>query len=152
MRAARRSAIVATVAIGIASGAAAFTFRYAEGLSYLSNDPRACVNCHVMREQYDGWQHASHHHVATCNDCHVPHDLTRKLLMKADAGWRHSKAFTLQDFDEPIRMIPRSRAVVLENCNRCHSGLVGGLNELASHREDVDCIRCHADVGHGPPR
>ncbi|MBL9147210.1 MAG: cytochrome c nitrite reductase small subunit [Phycisphaerae bacterium] len=145
-------AIAALVAVGVAAGAAGFTFRYAEGLSYLSNDPKACVNCHVMREQYDGWQHASHHHVATCNDCHVPHAFVRKYLMKADAGWRHSKAFTLQNFDEPIRMIPRSRAVVLENCNRCHTALVDGMLGSAAHAGDSDCIRCHADVGHGPPR
>ena len=138
------------LACGIALGTAANTFRYAEGWAYLSNDPKACVNCHVMREHYDGWQHASHHHVAVCNDCHTPHDLVRKYLMKADAGWRHSKAFTLQNFNEPIRMIPRSKAVVLENCLRCHGPLV---DSMAGHGEGAaDCIRCHADVGHGPPR
>ncbi len=26
-----------------------YTFYYAEGASYLSDDPRACVNCHIMR-------------------------------------------------------------------------------------------------------
>jgi cytochrome c nitrite reductase small subunit len=64
-------ALVLCVLFGIALGAGAFTVRYAEGLSYLSTNPTACVNCHIMREQYDGWQHASHHAVATCNDCHV---------------------------------------------------------------------------------
>ena len=33
----------------------AFTFVYAKGLSYLTPDPRACLNCHVMYSQYDGW-------------------------------------------------------------------------------------------------
>ena len=31
---------------------------YAQGFSYLSDDPAACANCHIMREHYDGWQKA----------------------------------------------------------------------------------------------
>jgi cytochrome c nitrite reductase small subunit len=150
----RAAAVVATVAAGIALGAAANTFRYAEGWAYLSNDPKACVNCHVMREQYEGWQAASHHHVATCNDCHVPQGFPGKWIAKADAGYRHSKAFTLQNWAEPIRMIERSRATVLSNCVRCHADLTDAIGAHAdpSHRDAADCIRCHADVGHGPPR
>ena len=37
-------------------GIGAYTFVYARGASYLTNDPAACVNCHVMREPYDGWR------------------------------------------------------------------------------------------------
>ena len=70
--------ILACVAVGILLGSGGYTFYYAEGLSYLSNDPTACVNCHVMRDHYDGWQKASHHAHATCNDCHTPHDFVGK--------------------------------------------------------------------------
>jgi nitrate/TMAO reductase-like tetraheme cytochrome c subunit len=28
-----------------------FTLGYARGLSHLSTDPRACVNCHIMNDQ-----------------------------------------------------------------------------------------------------
>lgn len=28
-----------------------------------------------MNEQFDGWMRSSHRSVATCNDCHAPHDL-----------------------------------------------------------------------------
>src|SRR6516165_6995974 len=77
-----------------------FFVRYAEGFSYLSNDPKACVDCHIMREQYDGWQKASHHAVATCNDCHVPHETVPKYWVKAEDGFWHSKGFTHQDFPE----------------------------------------------------
>ena len=38
---------------GVPVGVAAFTFGYAKGFSYLSTDPRACINCHVMNEQFD---------------------------------------------------------------------------------------------------
>ncbi len=61
--------------VGVLCGVGAYTFYYAKGASYLSNDPQACVNCHIMREQFDSWQKSSHHAAATCNDCHVPHSL-----------------------------------------------------------------------------
>ena len=54
------------VLAGAVLGLGSFTFHYAEGGSYFSNDPRACVNCHIMRDAYDGWQKASHHAVAAC--------------------------------------------------------------------------------------
>ena len=79
-------------------GAGGYTFYYAQGASYLSNDPQACVNCHIMREQFDGWQKASHHAFAACNDCHVPHDFFGKWLAKASNGYHHSEAFHLWEF------------------------------------------------------
>ena len=139
--------IVCSGALGILIGLGVETFLYAEGLSYLSTDPRACVNCHIMQSQYDSWQKASHHTVATCVECHLPHDFLPKYIGKAEHGWNHSVAFTLQNFHEPIRMSPRSAKAVQENCLRCHESLVHAqdLPEWGAPR----CIRCHADVGHG---
>jgi cytochrome c nitrite reductase small subunit len=57
---------VAAALMGIAIGIAGFTFGYARGASYLSNDPQACANCHVMQQQFDGWLRASHRTAATC--------------------------------------------------------------------------------------
>jgi cytochrome c nitrite reductase small subunit len=146
-------ALVLCVLAGAALGTGAFTVRYAEGLSYLSNDPKACVNCHVMRDQYDGWQKASHHAVATCNDCHVPHEFVPKYLVKAENGFWHSKGFTLQDFPEPIRIRPVSSNILQANCVHCHHDLVNDiLGHGATAGETTDCVRCHAAVGHGPQR
>lgn len=140
--------------LGVLGGAGLYTLSYAEGLSYLSDDPRACVNCHVMREEYDGWQHASHHAVATCVDCHLPQDnLIAKYAVKAENGFWHSTRFTLQDFDEPIRARDQSRDVVLRNCLRCHGDLVAHINERGADKPgELGCIRCHDAVGHGPTR
>lgn len=136
--------------VGIALGAGSFTFYYAEGASYLSNDPRSCVNCHIMRDHYDGWQKASHHHVAVCNDCHTPHDLVGKYVIKAENGFWHSKAFTLQDFHEPIIIRPRNSRVLQGTCVDCHRELVSAI---AGHGADgLRCVHCHSSVGHGPPR
>ncbi|HZW10691.1 MAG TPA: cytochrome c nitrite reductase small subunit [Phycisphaerales bacterium] len=165
---ARRNAAIAGLAglalsalVGVFLGAGVYTVHHAEGLSYLSNDPRACVNCHIMREQYDGWQKGSHHAVATCNDCHVPHDLVGKYLTKVEHGYRHSKGFTFQDFHEPIRMKESSRRIVNHNCIGCHEALLAQVQPL--FEEDAhsfaggppgaaafDCLHCHAGVGHGP--
>ncbi len=67
-----RLAIIALLT-GALAGISVFTFHYAEGFSYFSTDPAACANCHIMQSQYDSWQKASHHGLATCVDCHLPH-------------------------------------------------------------------------------
>jgi cytochrome c nitrite reductase small subunit len=64
-----------TLGIGLLIGIGVFTFVYARGGSYLTDKPEACVNCHVMREQYAGWVKGSHRLVAVCNDCHTPDGL-----------------------------------------------------------------------------
>jgi cytochrome c nitrite reductase small subunit len=139
--------------LGLFAGVGSYTFYYARGLSYLSNDPRACVNCHIMREQFDGWQKSPHHAVATCNDCHTPHDLVGKYLTKAENGYWHSKGFTLLDFHEPIMIKSRNSVVLQANCVECHRQIVSGINTHPGQpREMLDCVHCHRDVGHGPVR
>ena len=138
------------VTIGVAAGIGAYTFRYARGLSYLSTDPKACVNCHIMQPQYDAWQKASHHTVAVCVDCHLPHDFVRKYLAKTENGWRHGEKFTTQQFVEPIVVQAKGRAILQENCLRCHGDLVHEIVRTARTAEDeLRCTHCHAGVGHG---
>jgi len=137
---------------GVALGMGTYTFHYAEGGSYFSNDPKACVNCHIMRDVYESWGQSSHHAAATCNDCHVPHEFIPKYLVKAENGFWHSKGFTLMDFPEPIRIRPTNARVLRENCVACHRDLV---NDLLGHQAaggERSCIHCHPSVGHGPPR
>ncbi|MBX3357906.1 MAG: cytochrome c nitrite reductase small subunit [Phycisphaeraceae bacterium] len=134
--------------LGVFLGLGAFTFTYAEGWSYLSNDPAACVNCHVMNQQHRDWEHSSHHAWAVCNDCHVPHDsVVSKYATKADHGARHSWGFTFQTFHEPIQIKASSLAAVQENCVRCHEGMVSEIVR-AGGGEAMDCVHCHRDVGH----
>jgi len=145
--------LVLAALVGVLLGSGGFTFVEARGWSYLSDDPKACANCHVMREQLDSWQKSSHHAVATCNDCHVPQDLLGKYATKADHGMRHSWGFTFQDFHEPIQIKPSSLAAVQANCLRCHEALVAGIVQHdGAGRGTDDCVRCHASVGHGAHR
>lgn len=149
MTAFHKWAIIACIFLGILAGLGFYTFRYAEGLAYLSNDPAACMNCHVMREQYDSWVKSSHHKAATCNDCHVPHNPIGKYLSKAENGWNHSRKFTLQNFEEPIRITQANLQRLQHNCIECHSTMV---SEIASHQDvamgQARCTDCHRSVGH----
>jgi len=142
--------ITASVLLGILSGTGGYTFYEARGWSYLSNNPTVCINCHVMRDHFDGWQKASHHGVAVCNDCHVPHAFPDKWFVKAENGYLHAKAFTLENFHEPIRMRDKSHRLLNENCLHCHAEMVEPIVAHASTRAVLDCVRCHRDVGHGP--
>lgn len=145
--------LVLAVPLGLALGLGLYTFSYAEGLSYLSNDPTACNNCHIMNEQFDGWVKGPHHAVATCNDCHVPADFVGKYISKATNGYHHSKGFTLQDFHEPIMIKAHNAQILQDNCLRCHGDFVHDI--VAGSTTDADavrCVHCHRSVGHGPTR
>ena len=143
-------AIILAVLLGLLGGIGGFTFLYAEGFSYMSDDPAVCANCHIMQPQYDSWQKASHHTVATCVDCHLPHGFIRKYLSKAENGYHHSRAFTFQDFHEPIMIKEKSARILQENCLQCHGALLH--RQTSAGKEgygDVQCVHCHSAVGHG---
>lgn len=145
-----RVALILACLLGIPSGVGAFTFVYAKGFSYLSTDPKACVNCHVMNPQYDAWLKSGHRHVATCVECHLPHEGLAKWVAKAEHGFRHSAAFTLQNFKEPIAITPRDRELVRANCERCHEGLVQAVVHVSGRPPGaLDCLHCHSAAGHG---
>ena len=149
MRIGLAARVGALVVLGAALGLGIYTFAYAKGWSYLTDDPRACANCHVMNEQYDGWLKASHRSVATCNDCHVPHDFVGKYYTKAKNGFWHSFYFTTQSFPEPIRTTPSSRAILEAACRNCHADTVQAMGTPAhAGSREISCVRCHGSVGH----
>jgi cytochrome c nitrite reductase small subunit len=127
--------------------------------SYLSDDPKACVNCHIMNPEFASWERGSHARVAVCNDCHVPHDnAVRKYFFKAKDGARHATMFTLRMEPQVIRMHEPGQKVVLENCLRCHgnlfpdadaSTLSKGAASAARHGDGRLCWECHRDTPHG---
>ena len=128
-------------------GIALFTFRYARGGSYLTDDPQACVNCHVMRDQFDGWRKSSHHRAAVCNDCHTPPGFIPKYFTKALNGVHHSWAFTTGHFPENIEITERNARVTNSACIKCHEELTVALRGVHASGE-VQCTACHRNVGH----
>lgn len=143
-------------------GLGLFTFGYARGSSYLTNDPAACANCHIMSEHYSAWMKGSHHAVATCNDCHTPHNVVSKYTVKARNGFWHSFYFTTGSFPDPLRITGRNREVTEQACRYCHahiteaidyssvaaSGRPDGAGRSTHADERMSCVRCHRYVGH----
>jgi cytochrome c nitrite reductase small subunit len=138
---------IVAVMLGILFGLGVFTLSYAKGTSYLSDDPTACVNCHIMREEFNAWQHSSHKAVAVCNDCHMPHDFAGKWITKAVNGFNHSLAFTTGDFPATIHIRERNAEIVQENCLNCHRILVSQVYSIHADQERR-CVSCHGNVGH----
>jgi cytochrome c nitrite reductase small subunit len=140
--------LLSSVALGIAAAVGGYTFLYARGWAYMTNDPRACANCHVMEEQYSGWLKGSHRSVAVCNDCHTPPGLIPKYLVKAENGFRHSFAFTTGRFPDHIRIVPADLAVTELACRKCHEDIVTAIEGPEGEAERLQCVRCHRSVGH----
>ena len=140
--------ILITVLLGVFVGVGSFTFGYGQGASYFSSDPKSCANCHVMQGHFDSWEKSSHHHVAVCNDCHLPHNFVGKWTTKADNGFFHSWAFTFESFHEPIQIKPRNRRVTQNACLSCHADFLHQVLPAQKDGEEMSCIHCHNDVGH----
>jgi cytochrome c nitrite reductase small subunit len=139
--------------LGCALGLGLVVAHLSRATSYLGNDPTTCVNCHIMGPQYLTWQHSQHANVATCNDCHVPHDnVVHHYAFKAKDGMRHASMFTLRMEPEVIRLSEAAIPVVENNCRRCHERAIG-FTQLGVHRDgDRRCWDCHRDVPHGTVR
>lgn len=148
----RRWLFACVIAVGILAGVGGYTFFYAEGPSYLSDNPKSCANCHIMNSQYDSWQKSGHHAAAVCVDCHLPTSFIPMYAAKAMNGYHHSKGFTLQDFAEPIQIKPINSQILQNNCLRCHGPMVDTmLPGATTDRDAIRCVHCHRSVGHGPP-
>lgn len=143
------------ILLGIFIGLFFYTFKISKAGSYLSDDPKTCVNCHLMAPQYATWNHSSHRQWASCNDCHVPHNnVFNKYYFKAKDGLRHATIFTLRLEPQVIFIHEEGQEVVHNNCIRCHSNLIEVDQKLAninfSHeRTDRKCWECHREVPHG---
>ncbi len=142
--------------LGTFCGIIVLTLRISNAFSYLSDDPSACVNCHVMAPQFATWQTSSHGRVTVCNDCHVPHDnVFRKYVFKAQDGLRHSTMFTFRLEPQVIHIKEAGIAVVQENCIRCHDGLVDRIGAssvtgpTSTHGQGLLCWQCHRETPHG---
>ena len=130
--------------------------------SYLSDDPKACINCHVMNTQYATWQHSSHARDAVCVDCHLPQEgFFRKYKTKAIDGWNHSKAFTMNTYKPAIEISDGGAKIVQENCISCHKSIVSTITANADKYHNFEnpevatgrrCWDCHKSVPHGKVR
>lgn len=138
--------LAVTLSTAAVIGLGAYTFIYGKGYSYLLDDPRACVNCHIMRDNFDTWTVATHRTV-TCNQCHVPSSVLAKYASKLRNGWFHSYAFTFKDV-QTIRITPHNRQVLQGNCQSCHERMLMIVQPHGAQPVKF-CFECHRGVGHG---
>lgn len=148
-----RSIMAASLIVGAALGIGAYTFIYADGPSYATDDAAVCANCHVMSDHYAAWMKSSHRDVATCNDCHTAPGTVSKYLTKATSGLRHSTAFTAGGFPDALVITQSGARVTEQACRSCHEQMTvairqghGGMKGEAG--DGISCVRCHAGVGH----
>ena len=133
-----------------------------KALSYLSKDPKACINCHVMNTSYATWQHSAHARVTTCVDCHLPTDtFLNKYLAKARDGFHHTVAFTMNRYPHAIKISEDGAKRVQKNCISCHTNTTSIIVDNASKYHNFTseyvqsgrkCWDCHKSVPHGKVR
>ncbi len=147
---------IALLSTGVICGLISYLFYVSRAYSYLSDDPKTCVNCHVMTPYYATYAHSSHYNAATCNDCHVPHNnVFSKYFFKAKDGLYHATIFTLRAEPQVIKIHEAGSNVVLKNCQRCHSEMnenVGTTNinvKDKEHGKGKLCWDCHRETPHG---
>ncbi|WP_296945089.1 cytochrome c nitrite reductase small subunit [uncultured Dysgonomonas sp.] len=141
---------------GIIVGLGGYSVYMSRAHSYLSDDPAACINCHIMTPYYQSWNHSSHAQWATCNDCHVPQDnIISKYAFKAKDGLYHAAVFTINGEPQVIRPRDESYGVIMDNCIRCHTQLNTefvntGMISYCDVQEGKGkaCWDCHTQVPH----
>ncbi len=144
------------ILMGIFSGQAIYVVYISNAISYASDNPRTCVNCHVMNPQFATWERSSHGKVATCNDCHVPQDnFINKYLFKASDGLRHATYFTMRWEPQVIQIKDAGKRAVQNNCIRCHTNQIHPISLRAINNKNVEdqtekfCWDCHRETPHG---
>ncbi len=144
------------IVLGIFCGLSIYVFYVSKAPSYLSDNPKTCINCHIMTPQYVTWNHSAHREGSHCNDCHVPHNnVVNKYYFKAKDGVRHAAVFTLRREPQVILIKEAGREVVQNNCIRCHKPVLAdpyitGINrEFYNFRSERKCWDCHRETPHG---
>ncbi len=149
---------IATVSVVVAVGLFAYVVNASNMMSYLSSDPKVCINCHTMNTHYATWQHSSHRNRATCVECHLPRDsFANKMFAKSRDGLKHSVAMTLRSYGLNIRATEDASDRIQANCIMCHQEMVSqmaintSLYQVAGAESVVDrrCWDCHREVPHG---
>jgi cytochrome c nitrite reductase small subunit len=110
----------------------------------ISDERPFCSSCHIMYEAARTHKESPHAKIS-CNECHSPHNLLKKLPFKAASGTRDVFMNTFGSPEEPIHAGDTTRQVVNVNCQNCHT--VTNMN-VASMDAKPFCTDCHRNVQH----
>lgn len=152
--------IVATCCVVAVVGLFAYVVHESKMLSYLSSDPKVCINCHAMNTHYATWQHSSHRDRATCVDCHLPRgSVIAKMIAKPRDGFNHSLAMTVGGYGNNLRITENAAKRIQANCISCHQEVVSQMlanSESYPQENQVPmgrlCWECHRSLPHGTTR
>jgi cytochrome c-type protein NapC len=143
----------------------------------VTNTEAFCTSCHEMRDNvYEELSHTVHFSnrsgvKASCPDCHVPHEWSRKIARKMQASkevW--GKIFgtinTRQKFlDHRLELAQHEWARLKANdsleCRNCHSAVAMDFSRQAPRAAEMHstylltgqatCIDCHKGIAHELP-
>ncbi len=120
------------------------------GVSVVSDSPKFCGVCHIMRPQVMTWQ-ASAHGKISCTTCHVEKGLINTLNHEVQIVRRLYLEVT-QQYLLPVVM---KNPVRNEVCLECHTLVrtVTPLNDIKIPHEGhvsagVNCVECHMGIAH----
>ncbi len=142
-----------------------------------TNTMSFCVSCHEMRDNvYKEYQYTIHYSNrtgvrATCSDCHVPKDWTRKMIRKVKASYEvwgkiTGKIDTPEKFEQfrmemATREWDRMKASDSIECRNCHSmesmsperqKKTANKKHVEARQQGKTCIDCHKGIAHKLPK
>lgn len=108
-----------------------------------SEAPDFCGGCHVMKGEYEAFEHTGAHRRKLCVDCHLPNqNMAIHYAWKSLDGAKDLILFYTGMVSEQIKLSSHSTEVLQKNCIRCHSTTVEAINP------DRKCWECHRRIMH----
>lgn len=106
-----------------------------------TDSPDFCGSCHIMSDYSKTLQNGPHAKLS-CNDCHAPSSLARKIPFKAAAGAKDIFINTFYDLSkrEPTAS-DATKAIIMENCMRCHAKTNMNVRVFETGKTCWDCHR-----------
>ncbi len=115
------------------------------GFSMKATDqPEFCGSCHVMYEAVRTQQNSMHANL-DCNECHTPENLTEQMPFKTWTGLKDMYQNTFGDIQDVIHASDKTKKVVNENCESCHTMTALNVDSLEAKQY---CADCHRQVPH----
>ncbi|CAH0540630.1 NapC/NirT family cytochrome c [Vibrio marisflavi] len=143
-----------------------------QGVMTLTNQNAFCFSCHLKMDTIVQEYKASDHYmrngkvIATCADCHVPHDFVDKMKVKimatADIYYMLAGTITKENFEQHRPELAQKVWDTMEkdnsaNCRYCHTGSNfdltkqpqrAKLNHEQLGKTGKTCIDCHTGIAH----
>lgn len=139
----RRNFAVAAVTLAVTAVIVIFV---GTGYAYADSSAFCGSTCHSMQQAHASWQ-VSNHKELKCTECHLPQgNLVTKLVTKAKTGMNDTYHEVLKDYPATMKLSLEGKAIVQDNCLRCHKSTVENTGMAAGGQ---DCQKCHRSLVHG---